>query len=163
MTSQEYLEKYLEWAGLDEAEGKSIITDKFGDNPELVTELANLIVSGEKTATCSCIWEYQEEGNEIPNVGLKTIVLDGNDVPRCIIETTEVEIKKYSEVEADFAGDEGEGDKSLDYWRKAHKRYFTSTLPNIGREFSEDMPLVCERFKVIYKVAIPAEENNNNK
>jgi uncharacterized protein YhfF len=35
--------------------------------------------------------------------------------------------------------------------RKAHKNYFSRVLLKIGKEFSEDMPLVCERFRIIYK------------
>ncbi len=54
------------------------------------------------------------------------------------------------EVDASFARDEGEGDLSLAYWRAAHERYFTRALPRIGRSFAPDMPLVCERFRVIY-------------
>ena len=79
-----------------------------------------------------------------------TIVLDGKGDPLCIVETVEVTVRRYDEVDADFARDEGEGDLSLTYWRDAHKRFFTRTLARIGREFSEEMPLVCERFRIIY-------------
>ncbi len=157
MTVQEYILTYLKWAGLDVSESKSIITDKFGDSPELADELLDLILAGKKTATCSSVWEYQEEGSEIPFVGMRSVILNGSDEPKCIIETTEVTIRKFAEVDTDFAAEEGEGDKTLNYWREAHRRFFSRTLPKIGREFSENMPLVCERFKVIYKVAIPAE------
>jgi len=54
-------------------------------------------------------------------------------------------------VDADFAHDEGEGDLSLEYWQEAHKTFFSRVLPKIGKQFSKDMPLVCERFRLIYK------------
>jgi uncharacterized protein YhfF len=54
-------------------------------------------------------------------------------------------------VDEEFARAEGEGDLSLAYWRRTHKHFFSRSLPAIDREFSEDMPLVCERFRVIYK------------
>ena len=82
---------------------------------------------------------------------LITVVLDGRGNPLCIVETNEVTIRKYNEVDDEFAQAEGEGDFSLDYWRQAHKNFFSRILPKIGKEFSEDMPLVCERFQVIYK------------
>ncbi|NEQ26775.1 MAG: ASCH domain-containing protein, partial [Microcoleus sp. SIO2G3] len=44
----------------------------------------------------------------------------------------------------------GEGDRSLEYWREAHWRYFSRVLPKIGKEPTIDMLLVCERFKVVY-------------
>jgi uncharacterized protein YhfF len=69
----------------------------------------------------------------------------------CIVKTTEVTICKYNEVDADFARAEAEGDLSLAYWREAHRRFFSRSLPEIGREFSEEMLLVCKRFRLIYK------------
>lgn len=66
------------------------------------------------------------------------------------METAEVAVRRFDEVDEAFARDEGEGDLSLAYWRDAHRQFFTATLPAIGCRFSEDMPLVCERFRVIY-------------
>jgi len=123
----------------------------YGDSPELANELIQLVLEGKKTATCGSLWEWEAEGNPIPKVGDIWIELDGDDNPVCITETVEVTIRNYNEVDADFARDEGEGDLSLEYWREAHRNFFSRTLPKIGKEFSEDMPLVCERFKLIYK------------
>ena len=78
-------------------------------------------------------------------------MLDGRGEPLCIVETVEVSIRQYNEVDADFARDEGEGDLSLNYWREAHRNFFSRVLPKFGKEVSEDMPLVCERFRVIYR------------
>lgn len=71
-------------------------------------------------------------------------MLDGRGVPRCVIETSEVTYRRFDEVDADFAFDEGEGDRSLAYWRSAHRTYFG----RLGR-FSEDMMLMCERFRLV--------------
>ena len=125
--------------------------DGFGDSPELAKELGALVLSGIKTGTCSSVWEWEVEGEALPEVGSIWIVLDGSGNPICITETYEVTIRKYNEVDADFARAEGEGDLSLAHWREAHREFFTRYLPRIGREFSEDMPLVCERFRLIYK------------
>jgi uncharacterized protein YhfF len=122
----------------------------YGDSPQLANELIQLVLTGRKTATCGSLWEKEAEGDPLPEVGHLWIELDGEGNPVCITETTEVTIRKYNEVDADFARAEGEGDLSLDYWREAHRRYFSRTLQKIGKEFSEDMPLVCERFRVIY-------------
>lgn len=129
---------------------KTYIAEGWGDGPVMADELGRLIARGIKTATCSSLWEWEAEGNPIPRLGLITIVLDGRGGPLCIVETVEVTVRKYNEVDADFARDEGEGDLSLKYWREAHKTFFARTLPKIGKEFSEEMPLVCERFKVVY-------------
>ena len=130
---------------------RTSIAEGWGDSPVLADELGALIVQGTKTATCSALWEWEVKREPIPEAGLITIALDGRGEPLCIVETTEVTIRKYNEVDADFARDEGEGDLSLEYWRTAHRRYFSRVLRKIDREFSEDMPLVCERFRLIYK------------
>lgn len=130
---------------------KTYIAEGFGDHPALADELGHLVLSGVKTGTCAAVWEYEAEGQPFQKRGDIWIVLDGHGVPICITETTEVTFRRYNEVDEDFARSEGEGDLSLAYWREAHKNFFSRVLPKIGREFSEDMPLVCERFKVIYQ------------
>lgn len=54
-----------------------------------------------------------------------------------------------NEVPEEFAIAEGEGDRTYRYWKDAHVNFFTKELNEIRREFSEDMLLVCERFKLI--------------
>jgi uncharacterized protein YhfF len=127
------------------------VAEGWGDSPQMADELGALITAGTKTATCSALWEYEAEGSPLPETGSKTIVLDGYNDPLCIVETTEVEVRPYNEVDDRFAYEEGEGDRSLEYWRKAHWHFFSRTLPNIGKESTPDMPLVCERFRVIYE------------
>ena len=123
----------------------------FGDSPGMAGELGALVAEGKKTATCSALWEWEVEGETLPEVGNKAVVLDGSDEPLCVIETTEIGVRPYEEVDARFAYEEGEGDRSLEHWREAHWRFFSRTLPGIGKEPMPDMPLVCERFRVIYR------------
>lgn len=122
----------------------------FGDNPALANELAALVLAGIKTATCSALWEYEADGEPLPRIGSLSIILDGAGLPLAVIETVEVQIKPYDQVDAAFAFDEGEDDRSLAAWREAHRRFFTRTLAVIGHEFDETMPLVCERFRVLF-------------
>jgi uncharacterized protein YhfF len=130
---------------------KSYAAESFGDTPRMADKLGQLAIMGIKTATCSALWEWEVEGRPIPVPGQLTIVLDGRGDPMCIIETTEVFACRFNAVDEEFAYEEGEGDRSLQYWQEAHREFFTRTLPKIGKEFNEDMPLVCERFKVIYR------------
>ena len=111
----------------------------FGDGPALANELLDLVMRGVKTATCST-----EDEPNTSTPGEQWIVLDGSGVPRCVIETTEVTYRRFGEVDGAFAHEEGEGDRSLNYWRQAHRIYF-------GRQgkFREDMMLMCERFRLV--------------
>ena len=78
------------------------------------------------------------------------MILDGADEPQCIIRTTSVDVVPFEQVSAEFAAAEGEGDRSLEYWREGHWHYFALELAEFGREPSVDMPVVCERFEVVY-------------
>jgi uncharacterized protein YhfF len=127
------------------------VVEQFGDSPQLANQLAQLVLAGIKTATCSALWEWEAEGNDLPKVGLKTIVLDGENCPLCIIETIEVTICAFCEVDAQFAYDEGEDERSLESWQREHWKYFLRVLPQIDRQPTPEMPLVCERFRVVYR------------
>lgn len=130
---------------------RSYIAEGWGDGPEMADELGALIVAGTKTGTCSALWEWEAESESLPETGLITIVLNGRGEPIGIVETVDVTICKYNEVDAEFARAEGEGDLSLAYWQQAHRNFFSRLLPKIGKEFNEEMPLVCERFRLIFR------------
>ncbi|GLS29741.1 Uncharacterized protein YhfF [Mesorhizobium albiziae] len=115
----------------------------FGDSPELADELLALVLSGRKTATCGALRDYGV-AEPMPVVGRRDVVLDGQGRRAAVIETVEAIQRRFDEVDAAFARDEGEGDLSHEYWRKAHEAYFAR---NGG--FSPDMILVCERFRLV--------------
>jgi uncharacterized protein YhfF len=75
------------------------------------------------------------------------VILSGSGRPLAVIETVELTQRRFNEVDAAFACDEGEGDQSLAYWREAHRRYFT----RLG-QFAEDMLLYCERFRPVERI-----------
>jgi uncharacterized protein YhfF len=112
----------------------------FGDSPSLADELLNLVLIGKKTATC---WAASE-GDKGVEIGKRWIVNDGQGRPRAVLETVELTQRRFQDVDEAFAHDEGEGDQSLRFWRQAHTEYFTRR-----GEFSPNMELYCERFRLI--------------
>ena len=118
-------------------------TFSFGDSPGLADELLALVLSGAKRATC---WA-QSQGLLSAEVGKMMVVLDGQGVPRAVVKTVELTKRRFNEVDDAFAHDEGEGDRSLRYWREAHTRYFT----RLGR-YAPDMMLWCERFELVGRI-----------
>lgn len=121
----------------------------FGSDPAQADLLLRLVVEGTKTATASARWDYEHEGEELPAVGNLSILLDGAGHPRALIETTQVDVVPFDEVDSEHARLEGEGDLSLGCWREVHERFFAETARH-DRGFSRDMPIVCERFRVVY-------------
>jgi uncharacterized protein YhfF len=149
--NQAFWQAYLDTLPEDAPQrSATYVAEAWGDNPELADELGHLIVEGRKTATCSALWEWQADGLEPTSVGTYTIVLDGKAQPIGIVETTESSVRPYNEVDEEFAAAEGEGDLTLAYWRAAHWRFFTRVLSPLNRQPSQDMPLVCERFRLVF-------------
>jgi uncharacterized protein YhfF len=99
------------------------------------------------------LWAYEADGEAIPVPGDYSVILDGHGIARCIIRTTNVDVLPFDKVDAAFAYGEGEGDCSLEYWRDVHWRYFIRELAGLGREATRDMPVVCERFEVVYRAS----------
>lgn len=149
---QQYWQKFLDQCTPEQTAKYKTIPEAwgFGDNAQLADQLGSLVLQGIKTATCGAFWEYEQEGEAIPKVGDLSIILDSKEQPMCIIETTEVSIVPFNEVDAQFAYEEGEDDRSLESWRREHWKYFTRVTQDPAL-VSETMPLVCERFRLIWQ------------
>ncbi|EJG1894793.1 ASCH domain-containing protein [Vibrio parahaemolyticus] len=149
--SKSYLEQYLSSLP-DEVASKytSFSADYFCADEYNANVCADLILKGEKTATCSLdIW-YSEQGETMPEVGHLMVVTSWNNDPVCIVEVISVSKCKYNEVTEEFAASEGEGDKTLSWWKKAHWNFFSKECAELNISPSEDMLLVLERFKRVY-------------
>jgi uncharacterized protein YhfF len=124
----------------------------FGDSNKLARELAELVLHGAKRATAGLLWDAEVDPSMMPVLGGYSLVTDHSGAPLLIIRTTQLDIRPYSEVDEDFAAAEGEGDGSLDYWRAAHWAYFSRRCAVLNREPRADMPVVLERFALVYPV-----------
>lgn len=115
----------------------------FGDSRLLCDELLALVRAGKKTATCGALRDYLESDDPMPEVGRVDIALDWQGNPALVIETVEVLIRRFADVDEAFALAEGENTSHAD-WAAGHRAYFER---NGG--WSPNMELVCERFKMI--------------
>jgi uncharacterized protein YhfF len=123
----------------------------FGDTEALANELSELVRTGRKTSTSSLVWTHEEKGWKMPVVGDHVVVTTWDGKPSCIIEITEVAIRPFGEIDERFAHDYGEGDRTLRWWREAMWEYYAEECRKLGRKQSPDMPLVCQRFRVVHK------------
>ena len=108
------------------------------DNDKLI----ELVLKNEKTATTSL---YNEE--KIPKVGDISIITYNNGNDACMIETVDVIITEFKNITKDLAYLEGEGDKSLESYKKVHNNFFKT----IDKNFNDDTKVVFEIFKMIEK------------
>lgn len=125
----------------------------FVDNAPSADALAALVLAGKKRATAGLLWAHEAEDKPLPKPGDLGVVTLFSGRPVCVIETLGVQVVPFSEVDADFAASEGEGDGSLAYWQRAHTDFFGRECQRLGRTFSPSALVVCERFEVIYRGA----------
>ena len=120
----------------------------FGEAPD---KLADLVVQGVKTATCSAYDLYQNNNEPLPQAGDYSVILNSNDEAVCVVKTLKIYVTEFKNVSAEHAYKEGEGDRSLEYWREVHINFLTNELATIKKAFDENTKVVCEEFEVVYK------------
>jgi len=122
----------------------------FGTTDGHADALLTLVFDGTKTATSCAVWDLEAEDEPVPQVGAMSIVIDSHGTPRAVLVTTEVAVVPFDRVNAEHAYLEGEGDRSLEQWRTIHQEFFTNHALH-DRGFSPEMPVVLERFRVLYQ------------
>ncbi len=150
--SKSYLDAYL--AGLSPEIRRnytSFSSDCFCADEYNANACAELVRKGKKTASCGMEYWYIHEKEPIPAAGHLQVVTNWNGDPVCIIELTSVSTCKFKDVTPEFAYAEGEGDRSLEWWREAHWKFFAEECKESGIDPSEEMVLVLERFKVVHR------------
>ena len=127
--------------------GDEIDAWAFGVEADL---LSDLVLKGEKTATASAYDLYAVDNDPLPQEGTFDVILDSQDQAVCIVEVTKVSVQPFHQVSADHAYKEGEGDKSLAYWRQVHEEVFTEWMSDAGLTFTPDSKVVLEEFRKVY-------------
>ena len=144
MTPQEMWNSYKQ---ITPSIGDEIDAWAFGLEPDL---LADLVLRGEKTATASAYDLYALEAESLPQEGTFDVSLDSQNQAVCIVEITRVSVQPFNQVSAQHAFKEGEGDKSLAYWRQVHEDFFTDCLGEAGLTFTPESKVVLEEFRKVY-------------
>lgn len=112
---------------------------------EMRDRLNGLVLAGQKQATAGRLAEYDEEGEELEQVGERLALLDNDDRQIATVEVTGLEIHPFGEVPWDFAAAEGEGDANIEQWRAGHARFWAED----GTPVDDDTPIVCVRFTLV--------------
>jgi len=142
------------WQEFCEAGGANLETPFqawfFGSDSEMAEELLQLVLERKKKATASLVWEFENTPEDTPILGGYSVITDFEGNPKIVVRTNELRVLRFNEVDEQFAFDEGEGDQSLDYWREVHWDYFSRRCAEVDKEPSLLMPVICERFEVLY-------------
>ena len=119
---------------------------ELGTPGEFRTQLTDLALAGEKTATAGLLpLDYHAEGEEVEHVGERLVLVDDAGARVAEIEMTRVELTPFAAVTWEFAQAEGEGFRSVEHWREGHRRYWKSQ----GYEVDDSTTVVCLWFRVV--------------
>lgn len=120
------------------------------DNKKDADECAELVVNKIKQATSPSVWWFEKYHEPFPQVGDLAIITNWDGVARAIVRTTKVEFVEFRRISSAYAYIEGEGDRSLDYWKKVHWEYYANEMKAFEEHPSEEMVIVCEYFETIW-------------
>ena len=130
---------------------------EFGFPGPLRDTLVAAILTGAKTSTTGIYEECVRTGETLTAVGERSYVIDSAGERVAVIETTEVVVRRMSDVDLAFAIEEGEGFETVAQWRDAHVRFFESPelaaiLGDPPVVVDDDTLVVCERFRLVRTV-----------
>lgn len=144
------------WAEFCQKSGIDVNTEyeawAFGGDCETADRLAELVAKGIKFGTASSYDDYVAEDalDELPKRGDYSVIMNSKDEAVCVIRDYDVYLRPFKEVPHFHAYAEGEGDRSLTYWRDVHRKFFAECAKESGIPFTDESLVVCEKFTVIY-------------
>ena len=119
---------------------------KYQDYSDHITELA---IKSIKRATAHLAIDFELNNVTRRQKGDYWMILWEDLSPAVVVELVNVEECKFEDVSAEFAAREGEGDGSLEFWKKTHEDYFKLQLTDWGHEWSDQLRVVLESFDVV--------------
>ena len=131
--------------------GQAYVEASVAGNETNAEELLLLYLQGKKTAGSGLVRDYEMAGDDLPKIGNYWIILDSKEKPRCIVKTVKVVTHVFRNVPEEVAKAEGEGDLTIEYWRKTHENFFTPYLVDLGIQNLDDAEIVTEFYEVVFK------------
>ncbi|MFG1806338.1 ASCH domain-containing protein [Streptomyces sp. NPDC049040] len=137
-----------------DADIAALPVEQFGFPGPLRDQLVAAVLDGSKTATTGVLAAYEHEGEALPEVGARAVVVDSADHPVAVMEFTEVRVVPLREVDLAHAVDEGEGDTSVAGWRRTHEEFWHSPEMRAAMDdpdftVDDDTLVVLQRFRLV--------------
>jgi len=123
----------------------------FCDNQEDADECVNLVKKGIKKATSDSLLGLQYRNEKLPKIGDFAVITNWEGQAQCIVEVKKVTLKPFFSIDENYAREEGEGDKSLEHWKKTHWDYYTRELEPFERVPRDSMIIVCQEFEKVFE------------
>lgn len=145
----EYWNNFLEKTNRDKEE--KCAGDLFFEGKNFINaELNSIVLAGQKTAFFTTLATFTIDEEPLPVSGELYILVDNQNKPLCVLEMESVNIIPFNEVTWDMAQKEGEC-STFGEWKEKMQEYIEDEGHVLGFDYSEDIKLVFQTFKVIYK------------
>lgn len=136
-------------APLDVA-GRDVAHWHLDDDPAIADARLEHVLAGHQRATTTLLWAHESRGEALPGVGDLRLIRDAGGRARAVMEVLECHVVPFEDVDEHVAADVGDGDLSLDAWRRTYGATFERQCREFGWCASEAMPIVCLRFRLVY-------------
>lgn len=146
-----FWQAYLETLLPESRPADPFVEASFAGPRESTDELLDLYLKGRKTAGSSIKEDFLAAGDPLPRVGNFWILLNSRDEPGCLLRTERIVVHKFYDVPPEIALAEGEGDLSLDHWRRAHQAAYEPHLAEWGLASIADATVMTEYFTLLFK------------
>lgn len=119
---------------------------ELGAPGEMRRQLTDLTLAGVKRATAGLLeLDYHAENEPLEHVGERLALVDDSGAKVAELEVVDVQLVPFAEVTWEFAEAEGEGFRSVDHWRDAHRRYWAAE----GHEVDASTTVVCLHYRLV--------------
>ena len=148
---QNFWDDYVKTLPKENKPNNPFVEASFSGTKEITDDLIVLFLLGKKNAGSSVVEDFETMGEPLPVIGNYWIVLSRQMEPKLIAKTVKVTINKFMNVPAEIATAEGEGDLSIEYWRKVHSELYIPHLAEWNLKSMGDATIITEFFEIVYR------------
>jgi uncharacterized protein YhfF len=117
----------------------------FAEPGPLRDRLVELVLQGRKRATAALVSEWEAAGDPL-EVGRRWAIVDSSNRRVAVVETTELRIGTFADVDWDWIVDAGEGQQSVEEWQEDYLDQYERMT---GARPALTTPVVYERFRLV--------------
>jgi len=121
-----------------------------GLDADTTSQIIGLIIAGDKTGTFTLPWVVEQTGQPEPTVGDFIILIDFEGVPALVVRLTEIEVVSFADITEQHTAIDGPPVRDLNVWKPMHTDYWNRMLAPFGLSVSDEMPVLVEKFELIY-------------
>ena len=121
-----------------------------GIDEETTVLIIDFIKEGEKVGTFSLPWLMESENIPASHAGQPIILLSYDGKPEIVVQITDIEETTFGEIDYEVTKIDGPPVRDPEVWIPLHREYWNNILKPYGRSCTDDMPVIVERFKLVY-------------